>query len=82
MSSCKLDKSRPFVHEKYRKLAMKKDLRSASLWKKCYKRCLLEMELQTTKVLHQIGMFFNTLTTYDGQMKREYTSDSHFQDLL
>jgi hypothetical protein len=27
-------------------------------------------------------MFFNTLTTYDGQMKREYTSDSHFQDLL
>ncbi len=36
---------------------------------KCYKRCLLEIELQTTKVLHQIGMFFNTLTTYDGQMK-------------
>jgi hypothetical protein len=69
MSSCKLDKSRPFVHEKYRKLAMKKDLRSASLWKKCYKRCLLEIELQTTKVLHQIWVFSNTLTTYDGQMK-------------
>jgi hypothetical protein len=28
MNSCKLDKSRPFIHEKYKKLAMKKDIRN------------------------------------------------------
>jgi hypothetical protein len=28
MSSCKLDKSIPFVHEKYKTLAMKKDFKS------------------------------------------------------
>jgi hypothetical protein len=33
MSSCKLDKSRPFVHEKYRKLVMKKDLKSEAYGK-------------------------------------------------
>jgi hypothetical protein len=32
-SSCKLDKSRPFVHEKYRKFAMKKDLMSEAYGK-------------------------------------------------
>jgi len=33
MISCKLDKSRPFVHEKYFKNAMKKDLRSETCGK-------------------------------------------------
>jgi hypothetical protein len=33
MSSYKHDKSRPFFHEKYRKLAMKKDLRSEAYGK-------------------------------------------------
>jgi hypothetical protein len=33
MNSYKLDKSRPFVHEKYRKLAMKEDLKSEAYGK-------------------------------------------------
>jgi hypothetical protein len=37
MNSCKLDKPRPFVHEKYRKLAMKKDLKSEAYGKNVIK---------------------------------------------
>ncbi len=63
-----LDKSRPFVHEKYRKLVRKKDLKNEAHGKNVTKVFFVRW------ITNYLGVasnrdFFNTLTTYDGQMK-------------
>ncbi len=68
MISYKLDKSRPFVHENYKKLAMKKDLMSETCGKNVTKMLFVNLIVYYQNVASNKD-FFNTLTTYDGQLK-------------
>ncbi len=68
MNSYKLDKSRPFVHEKYRKLAMKEDLKSEAYGKNVTKDGFCNWTTNYQGVTSN-RVFFNIFTTYDGEMK-------------
>jgi hypothetical protein len=53
------------------------------LIEKCYKRCFFVNWTIDYKGATSNMIFFNILTTYDGQMKEgKNTSNSHFQDLF
>jgi hypothetical protein len=57
MSSYKHDKSRPFVHEKYRKLAMKKDFRSEAYGKNVTKDVFCKLNCRLPKFASNKDVF-------------------------
>jgi len=82
MSFCKLDKSRPFIHEKYRKLVMKKDLMSEAYGKMLQNMFFCKLNYRLQRCLFKYDFFQHSYNIWWSNERRENTSSSHFQDLF